>query len=55
MDGNSGIASSFGGSFEWNYDPATLAFAITVIKPPFAMNCESANARIGAMVRSVVA
>ena len=55
MDGNSGIASSFGGSFEWNYDPATLAFTITVIKPPFAMNCDSANSRIGSMVRSVVA
>jgi hypothetical protein len=55
MDGNSGIGSSFGGQFEWNYDPAALALTITVIKPPFAMNCESANARIGAMVRSVVA
>jgi hypothetical protein len=55
MDSNSGIASSFGGSFEWNYDPATLAFTITIIKPPMMMNCESAIARISAMVRGVVA
>jgi hypothetical protein len=55
MDGNSGIGASFGGRFEWHYDPAALALAITVIQPPFAMNCESANTRISAMVQSVLA
>ena len=55
LDGNSGTASSFGGSFEWNYDPATKAFTITINKPPMMMNCESANARISAMVQSVLA
>jgi len=55
LDGNSGTASSFGGQFEWNYDPATRALTITVTKPPFLMNCESVNARIGALVQSTLA
>ncbi|MGA2649716.1 MAG: hypothetical protein ABSF28_04310 [Terracidiphilus sp.] len=55
LEGNSGAASSFGGKFEWNYDPATQALTITVASPPFLMNCESVNARIGALVRGVLA
>jgi hypothetical protein len=55
LEGNSGTASSFGGRFEWEYDPAKLAFTITVIQPPFLMNCESVNARIGALVQGVLA
>ncbi len=55
LNGNSGTASSFGGQFEWHYDPATRALTITVTQPPFLMNCESVNARIGALVQGVLA
>ena len=55
LEGNSGTSSSFGGRFEWKYDPATLALTITVIQPPFLMNCESVNARISALVQGVLA
>ncbi|MGA2848196.1 MAG: hypothetical protein ABSE46_04300 [Terracidiphilus sp.] len=55
LEGNSGAASSFGGRFEWNYDPATREFTITIIQPPFLLNCETASARISAMVQSVLA
>lgn len=55
INGNSGTASSFGGKFEWNYDPTTLALTITVTSTPFLMSCESVNTRIGALVQEVLA
>jgi hypothetical protein len=53
LHGNSGTGSSFGGHFEWNYDPTTLVLTITVTKTPFLMSCESVNARIMAMAASL--
>jgi hypothetical protein len=53
LQGHSGTGSSFGGHFEWNYDPASLILTITVTHPPFLMGCESVNARIAAMVTSL--
>jgi hypothetical protein len=55
IKGNSGSASTFGGHFTWNYDPATQELTITVTQPPFLMNCESVNAKISSLVANITA
>ena len=55
IQGNTGIASTFGGQFNWTYDPAAQQLKITVTQTPFLMNCESVNARIKAMVEGIPA
>jgi hypothetical protein len=55
IQGNTGTASSFGGQFVWNYDPAVQQLTITVTQTPFLMNCESVNARIKSLVEGILA
>jgi hypothetical protein len=55
IKGNTGSGSTLGGQFTWNYDPSAQQLTITVLQPPFLMNCESATARIKAMVEGISA
>ncbi|MGD0734306.1 MAG: hypothetical protein ABR976_04125 [Terracidiphilus sp.] len=55
ITGNCGSASTFGGHFTWNYDPATRELTIKVTEPPFLMNCESVNAKISSLVANALA
>ena len=53
--GNSGTTSQYGVEVSWNYSPETQTLTLQVLKTPFFINADDANARLRKVVEQSLA